>query len=31
LGPLCTAATNRSIVPAQGDYDVGEIGGMIGS
>jgi hypothetical protein len=30
LGPLGTAATNRPIVPAQGDCDVGEIGGMIG-
>jgi hypothetical protein len=30
LGPLDTAATNRPIVPAPGDYDVGEIGGMIG-
>jgi hypothetical protein len=30
LGPLGTAATNRSIVPAPGDYDDGEIGGMIG-
>jgi hypothetical protein len=30
LCPLGTAATNRSIVPAQGDYDDGEIGGMIG-
>jgi hypothetical protein len=30
LGPLGTAATNRSIVPAPGDYDNGEIGGMIG-
>jgi hypothetical protein len=29
LGPLGTAATNRPIVPARGDYD-GEIGGMIG-
>jgi hypothetical protein len=30
LGPLCTAATNRPIVPAPGDYDDdGEIGGMI--
>jgi hypothetical protein len=29
LGPLGTAATNRPIVPVQGDYD-GEIGGMIG-
>jgi hypothetical protein len=25
LGPLCTAATNRPIVPAPGDYDDGEI------
>jgi hypothetical protein len=30
LRPLDTAATNRSIVPALGDYDDGEIGGMIG-
>jgi hypothetical protein len=30
LGPLGTAATNRPIVPASGDYDDGEIGGMIG-
>jgi hypothetical protein len=30
LGPLGTAATNRSIVPAPGDYDGGEIGEMIG-
>jgi hypothetical protein len=30
LGPLGTAATNKSIVPAPGDYDDGEIGGMIG-
>jgi hypothetical protein len=30
LGPLCTAATNRSIVTAPGVYDDGEIGGMIG-
>jgi hypothetical protein len=30
LGPLGTAATNRSIAPAPGDYDDGEIGGMIG-
>jgi hypothetical protein len=30
LGPLSTAATNRPIVPAPGDYDDGEIGGMIG-
>jgi hypothetical protein len=30
LGPLNTAATNRPIVPAPGDYDDGEIGGMIG-
>jgi hypothetical protein len=29
LGPLGTAATNRPIVPASGDYD-GVIGGMIG-
>jgi hypothetical protein len=30
LGPLDTAATNRPIVPAPGDYDDGEIGAMIG-
>jgi hypothetical protein len=30
LGPLGTAATNRPIVPAPGDYDDGEIGGTIG-
>jgi hypothetical protein len=30
LGPLGTAATNRPIVPIPGDYDDGEIGGMIG-
>jgi hypothetical protein len=30
LGPLGTAATNKPIVPAPGDYDDGEIGGMIG-
>jgi hypothetical protein len=30
LGQLGTAATNRPIVPAPDDYDVGEIGGMIG-
>jgi hypothetical protein len=30
LGPLGTAATNGPIVPAPGDYDDGEIGGMIG-
>jgi hypothetical protein len=30
LGPLGTAATNRPIVPAPGDYDNGEIDGMIG-
>jgi hypothetical protein len=29
-GPLDTAATNRPIVPAPGEYDDGEIGGMIG-
>jgi hypothetical protein len=28
-GPLGTAVTNRPIVPALGDYDDGEIGGMI--
>jgi hypothetical protein len=30
LGPLGTAATNRPIVPAPGDYDDEKIGGMIG-
>jgi hypothetical protein len=30
LGRLGTAATNKPIVPAPGDYDDGEIGGMIG-
>jgi hypothetical protein len=30
LGSLGTAATNRPIVPAPGDYDVGEIGRIIG-
>jgi hypothetical protein len=30
LGPLGTAATNRPIVPAPGDYDDREIGGLIG-
>jgi hypothetical protein len=30
LGPLGTAATNRQIVSALGEYDDGEIGGMIG-
>jgi hypothetical protein len=29
LGPLGTAATNRPLVPAPGDYDDGEIGGMM--
>jgi hypothetical protein len=29
-GPLGTAATNRHIVPAPGDYEDGDIGGMIG-
>jgi hypothetical protein len=29
LGPLGTAATNRPIVPAPGDYDDGEIGEMM--
>jgi hypothetical protein len=28
LGPLGNAATNRPIVPALGDYDDGEIGGI---
>jgi hypothetical protein len=28
LNPLGTAATIRPIVPAPGDYDDGEIGGM---
>jgi hypothetical protein len=30
LVPLGTAVTNRPVVPARGDYDDGEIGGMIG-
>jgi hypothetical protein len=30
LGPLGTAATNTPIVAAPGDYDDGEIGGIIG-
>jgi hypothetical protein len=30
LGPLGTAATNKPIVPAPGDYDDGKIIGMIG-
>jgi hypothetical protein len=30
LGPLGTVATNWPIVLAPGDYDDGEIGGMIG-
>jgi hypothetical protein len=30
LGPLGAADINRPIVPAPGDYDDGEIGGMIG-
>jgi hypothetical protein len=30
LGPLGTVATNRPIVPSLGDYDDGEISGMIG-
>jgi hypothetical protein len=30
LGPLGIAATKRPIVPAPGDCDDGEIGGMIG-
>jgi hypothetical protein len=29
LGPLGTAATNRSVVSALGDYDYGEIGGIM--
>jgi hypothetical protein len=29
-GPLGTAVTSRPLVPAPGDYDDGEIGGMIG-
>jgi hypothetical protein len=29
LGPLGTAATNRPIVPAPGDYDDREMGGMM--
>jgi hypothetical protein len=29
LGPLGTAATNRPIVLTPGDYDDGEIGGMM--
>jgi hypothetical protein len=28
LSPLGSVATNRPIVPAPGDYDDGEIGGM---
>jgi hypothetical protein len=28
LGPFGTAAANRPFVPAPGDYDDGEIGGM---
>jgi hypothetical protein len=30
LGPLGTAATNKPVVPVPGDYDDGEIDGMIG-
>jgi hypothetical protein len=29
LGPLGTAAINRPIVPVPGEYDDGEIGGMM--
>jgi hypothetical protein len=29
LGPLCTTATNRPVMAAPGDYDDGEIGGMM--
>jgi hypothetical protein len=30
LSPLATAVTNRPIMPAPGDNDDGEIGGIIG-
>jgi hypothetical protein len=30
LGPFGTAATNQPIVPVPGDYDDGEVCGMIG-
>jgi hypothetical protein len=30
LGPLGTASTNRPIMSTLGDYNDGEIGGMIG-
>jgi hypothetical protein len=30
VGPLGTVATNRPIVPSPGDYDDGEISGVIG-
>jgi hypothetical protein len=30
LGPLCTAATSRPIVPDPRDHDAGEIVGIIG-
>jgi hypothetical protein len=30
IGPLSIVATSRPTVPAPGDYDDGEIGGMIG-
>jgi hypothetical protein len=30
LSPIGTAATNRPIVSSRGEYDDGEIGGMIG-
>jgi hypothetical protein len=29
LGPLCTSATKWPIVPAPGDYEDGEFGGMM--
>jgi hypothetical protein len=29
LGPLGTEAVNRPVVPVPGDYDEGEIGGMM--
>jgi hypothetical protein len=29
MGPFATTITNRPIVPAPGDYDAGEISGMM--
>jgi hypothetical protein len=29
LGPLATTVTSRPLVPTPGDYDDGEIGGMM--